>query len=343
MNLTARLWRIRPIDESISYRGKGGFFVKRIAFRLSLLTLFLLALAAWPAGPAAADEGDDNTTIKVEAPLEAVNCAENTIVVLGLTIDISKAKFKNEDEDQDQDGDGGGAAAFTCLDLKLGQLVKVILASDVSDPNTGFLTAVAIEMEGDEENTGAEAEITAPIQAVDPNGASVTVLGLVIDISQAKIEGADDEDRQGNNQPADVTQLMVGQFVELKLGSSQPPLFATELEVKAFSNQVDVEVDDEDGNEVDDGDEDTVQVNVQELVKVKAKAGAMQAQAVKVKKVKFQTASNGSFTLRGLPKGVAKITVTRVKDGKISKATARVNVKANTKKYLKVRLRPVKQ
>lgn len=315
--------------------------MKRIAFRLSLLTLFLLALAVWPAGPAAGDEGDDNTTIKLEAPLDAVNCAENTISVLGLTIDISKAKFNNEDEDED--GDGGGAAAFTCLDLKLGQLVKVILASDIPDPNTGFLTAVALEMEGDEENTGAEAEITAPIQAVDPNGASVTVLGLVIDISQAKIEGADDEDNQGNNQPADAAQLMVGQFVELKLGSSQPPLAAIELEVKAFGNQVDVEVDDEDGNEVDDGDEDTVQVNVQELVKVKTKAGAMQSQAKKLKKVKFQTASNGSFTLRGLPKGVAKITVTRVKDGKISKAKAVVNVKANTKKHLKVRLRPVKQ
>lgn len=315
--------------------------MKRTAFRLSLLTLFLLALAAWPAGPAAADQGDDNTTIKVVAPLDAVNCAENTINVLGLTIDISKAKFKNEDEDQDQDGDqdedgdGGGAAAFTCLDLKLGQLVKVILASDIPDPNTGFLTAVAIEMEGDEENTGAEAEITAPIQAVDPNGASVTVLGLVIDISQAKIEGADDEDSQGNNQPADVTQLMVGQFVELELGSSQPPLAATEVEVKAFGNQVDVEVDDEDGNEVDDGDEDTVRVNVQELVKAK--------KAKKAKKVKFQTAGNGSFTLKGLPKGVAKITVTRVKDGKISKGTARVNVRANTKKHVKVRLRPVKQ
>ncbi len=142
------------------------------------------------------------------------------------------------------------------------------------------------------------------------------MLGLVVDVSHATLEGADDEGTDGGRQPVDASQLIVGQIVELKLVSNQAPLAASALEVNNFGNQIDVELDDQNGNEVDDGSVEDVQIEVDETVVVQAAAGTMQASKhVKTKHVKkkvlLHTTSSGSFTLTGLPTGKAKITVTR--------------------------------
>jgi hypothetical protein len=104
-----------------------------------------------------------------------------------------------------------------------------------------------------------------------------------------------------------VNQLAVGQFVELTLVSNQPPLAASTLEVKKFFNEVDVEVIDEDGEQVDDGDVDDVEVDVQVTTKVKAPPKTYSVAAVAPKRVwkivRFQTTTNGSFQLVGLPTG----------------------------------------
>jgi hypothetical protein len=298
--------------------------------------------------PASADDESDEVEIKVQSTLEAVNCTATppTISVLGLTIDISKASInRNEDEDiEDGEGDVGNGD-LTCADLEAAarQVVEVKLASDIPDPATGLLSATEVDIGGGEcEDTVCdEVEITGPIQAVDTNVKSVTVLGLVVDISGASLQGADDEDTEGENQPVDVNQLIVGQIVELELDPTQlPNLVATTLEVKNFSNEVDVEVVDEDGNEVDE-DIDDVQADVKVTTKVKAPAGAPVAPKRVKKVMKFHTTSNGRFKLTGLPTGQAKIVVTRVHNGHTTAAKRSFVVNGKRTKHLRMRLKPV--
>ena len=196
--------------------------------------------------------------------------------------------------------------------VAVGQVVEVKLASDIPAPNTPFLLATEVDIGGGEcEDEVCDAvKITAPLQSIDANGTSVTVLGLVVDISQAILEGADDEDTEGNNQPIDVSQLIEGQFVELNW-PKKPPLVATALEVKNFSNQVEVEVIDENGNQVDDGDVDDVEVDVQVTTKVTAppalhSVGATAAPKRVKKVLGFHTTSTGKFCVAWLANGPGK-------------------------------------
>jgi hypothetical protein len=215
-------------------------------------------------------------------------------------------------------------------------VAEVKLASDAPDPTTGLLSATEVDMGGGDCNDSAcdAVKIAAPLQAVDSNVPSVTVLGLVVDIGKASLQGADDGDTEGGNQLVDASKLVVGQMVEIALVSNQAPLAATTLEVKNFTNQVDVEVDDQNG-QVDDGAVDDVQVDVEETVVVHAPASVTAAAKHVRRTVRLHTATNGSFTLSGLPTGRAKITVTRG----TSTGHKRVYVKANRARHVKVRLR----
>lgn len=302
--------------------------------------------------PVLADDETDQVEIKVQATLDAVDCGVSppTISVLGLSIDISKANINSNTNGEGNENieDSGN---LTCADLMVavGQVVEVKLASDIPAPNTPFLLATEVDIGGGEcEDEVCDAvKITAPLQSIDANGTSVTVLGLVVDISQAILEGADDEDTEGNNQPIDVSQLIEGQFVELTLASNKPPLVATALEVKNFSNQVEVEVIDENGNQVDDGDVDDVEVDVQVTTKVTAppalhSVGATAAPKRVKKVLGFHTTSTGSFALHGLPTGQAKIVVTRVHNGNASVAKRLVNVNGKSTKHIRMRLKPVR-
>jgi hypothetical protein len=302
--------------------------MKRMVYSLAaMLGVFALALA--PAHRATADDETGDVEIKIQAALDATDCAAvpPTITVLGLSIDVSTAAFEGE-------------GASSCEALVAGQPVEVQLASDIAP-----LVATKIDQNGDGHGE-ADVDVKAPLQASDATAQTITVLGLTIDVSGATLGGADDNDTEGSNQPIDLSQLMVGQFVEVNLDAGQlPALVATQLEVKNFGNGIDVEVDDPDGTEVDGVDNngdpvDDVEVDVTETVKVQNTTPGMPKKVVKT--LSFHTASNGSFTLSGLPTGKAKITVTRVKDGVTMTCTRGTRVKGNTTRSLHVRLRAAK-
>jgi len=189
--------------------------------KLIYLVCMGLLIVGFSLPAAACDDEDDNEQakiVKVQAPIEAVDCAATppTITVLGLKIDISKASINGEDSDDDEDG------GLTCADLTVGQAAKVTLISavptaDSADPPTPLLLATKVETEDDDldDDDVAEVKISAPLQAVDPNVPSVTVLGLIVDITNAVLKG-DDE-------PISANQLRVGQFAFLKLVSNVPP------------------------------------------------------------------------------------------------------------------------
>ncbi len=97
-----------------------------------------------------------------------------------------------------------------------------------------------------------------------------------------------------------------------------------------------VEVDDENGDVVDDMDqngnpEDDVDVDVEEA----AQSGPNQGTVVT-----FHTAQNGSFVLKGLPKGRVTITATRVHNGTTTSATRKKSVREHQTKRMRMRLRP---
>jgi len=97
-----------------------------------------------------------------------------------------------------------------------------------------------------------------------------------------------------------------------------------------------VEVDDENGDEVDDMDdngtpEDDVDVDVDEP----AQSGANQGMVLQ-----FQTAQNGSFILKGLPKGRVTITATRVHNGATTVGSRRKGVREHRTRRMRLRLRP---
>ena len=98
-----------------------------------------------------------------------------------------------------------------------------------------------------------------------------------------------------------------------------------------------VEVDDENGDAVDDMDEngnpeDDVEVDVTEAAKSGPSAGTM---------VTFRTAQNGSFVLKGLPKGRVTLTATRTHNGTTTAATRKKSVREHRTRALRLRLRPV--
>lgn len=258
--------------------------------------------------------------IKVEAPVDAVNCAgaPATLTMLGLSIDISNAIFEGHEGENEDDW-----SHPSCADISIGQTLKVKLASDVPDPTTKLLTATRVEMEGENGDEGeSEVKVTAPLQSIDSTGASIKVLGLSVDISKAVLE---DE----NGLPITAAQLSPGQFVELELVSSQAPLVATKLEAEPPVSIVNVQLLDEKGKPVNDATADTVQA------------------AVAVKKGKksqtIHVASNGSFRLAGLPAGIAKIAVVRTFNGKTSKAKSQVKVTANKTQNLTIRLKATRK
>lgn len=309
----------------------------RKLFGLVCMGLLVVAFST----PAAADNETDEIEIKVQAPLDAVNCGATppTLTVLGLSIDIIKATINREEDD-----DINGSVNLTCTDLLVGQVVEVKLVSDIPDTKGNLLaTEVEVEQQKEgEDNEGDEVEIKAPLQAIDtsnPNAPKVRVLGLSVDISRADIEGADDEDNEDTKQPIDVSQLVVGQFVELELASNIPPLVATELEVENFTNQVEVDVVDQNGNQIDDGDIDDIQVDAQVTTKVTGTS----VQRGRNKVVKFQGITAGSFSLSGLPTGKAKIVLTRIHNGQKSTGSKSFTVKANKTQHILIRLKPVRQ
>lgn len=308
--------------------------MNRNAFELLMIILMLFALVALPTPRAVADDETDAVKFKIEAPLEASDCGATppTITLLGLTIDVSKAKFEV----------GSGTGTGTCADLTVGQMVEVKLASDTPDTASSFFVALKVEAGDEMADDDMEdlepdevAEIDARIHAFDETANTITVLGLVIDISKAKIEGLKNKDDEVENDAKDAdeamepSQLAADQFVEVRLASATAPFSANEVDVKNFDNEIEVKLMDENDNEVEDDAED-VNIDVKEAVKVKDDAGR-----VHTKIVKFHSTSSGSFTLRGLPTGKAKIFVKRDHGGKAARL---VMVKGDKTKHITMHL-----
>lgn len=312
--------------------------MKSLALRFMIASA-LLALLAFAVQLAGADNGGSESEIEIKAPLDAVNCAAvpPTITVLGLTIDISTAKF-----DEDEASNAG------CAGLLVGQVVEVELASDLPNTTTGLLTAFKVDAEDDECDDHDCIEIQAPIQTADTVGQTITVLGLTVDISHAEIDGDDHEDGEtddegGGPTPVDPSQLIAGQFVEVKLASNQAPLTATELEIKNFATCIEVHVVDQNGNDVDDDDDD-VQVVVS-LTPTPPAAGATKAPKSPKggkKVLTFTANSNGHTVLNGLPAGRAKLLITRIHGGHKSSAKSSTVVQPQQTTHVVARLKQAK-
>jgi len=196
-------------------------------------------------------------------------------------------------------------------------------------------------------------KVQAPFEGLTTVGAStgIILLGgrLTIDVTHAVLEGADDESdgddgSDGDEQPIDLTTLMKGTFVEvtldLMLTSDIPGAFvATTLEVKNFTNHVDVEVLGPDGEVVDDRDAagnpvNDVRVELTEIVKVH---GARRGRGGRSKRVlHFHTRSNGSVVLSGLPTGHGKVKATRVVGGATMTGEGRVVVGPNGTRHRRI-------
>jgi hypothetical protein len=297
----------------------------------------------------AADDETDDVAMRLQAPLDATACDATppTVTVLGLVIDVSTASIDatggsdGESEGEDDGADGQAAGQGGCRGLVVGQGVEVALASDAVP-----LVATAVANGGD-----GEPKLQGPVQAVDPTLHTITVLGLVIDVSAANLDGADDDATDGASQAIDLATLMPGQIAEVQSDPSRlPALVATELQVKNFTNQVAVEVDDTSGEEVDDVDDsgaemDDVSVDVSEMVLVQTAATTATGRAVtrRARKVlTFHRVSNGSVQLSGLPTGVARVVATRVHDGVTTTARRAVVVRGNQTRTVRVRLHKVR-
>jgi hypothetical protein len=322
---------------------------------------------------AAADDESSDIEIKLQAPLDAVDCTPgaSTITVFGQTIDINTATIdasndgsnsggsqddnggsQGNDSNQASSGQGGendqgggdghgstngGSGQVGCAALAAQQVVEVKFASDAAP-----LVATAVDSQ---DGGDGEPEVKGPIQGMDTTNQTVTVLGYTISVIGANLDGADDNSQDGNNQPVTLDQLIVGQSVEIKLDATQlPALVATELQVKNFTNQVTVEVDDSNGQEVDDTDSNgapvnDVEVDVTETVPVQGSTtGAATTRRVR-KVVHLRHVTNGSFQLSGLPTGHAKIQVTRTANGATFKGRKAVKVSRNTRKSTRIHLR----
>jgi len=316
--------------------------VKGLALRFMIISA-LLALLAFAVQLAGADSGGDESEIEIKAPLEAVNCTAvpPTITVLGLSIDIGAAKF-----DDDGDDDEAGSVVG-CGGLVVGQIVEVELASDLPNTTTGLLTALKLEAEDEGCDEDDCVEIEAPIQAVDAVGQTLTVLGLTIDISQAEIDGDDHDESDASNEgeghaALDPSQLIVGQFVEVKLASNQPPLTATEIEIKNFATGVEIDVVDASGNDVDDDDDD-VQIVVTLSPTPPAAGTSKTSKSVKGKKtLTFTARSKGHTVLSGLLAGRAKLLITRIHGGHKSSAKSSTVVQPQQTTHVVARLKQAK-
>ena len=130
--------------------------------------------------------------------------------------------------------------------------------------------------------------------------------------------------------PISLDHLIEGQSAEVTLASATPPLAATEVDVKNFTNRLQVNLTDPDGNAVTDPTDD-VRIDVVQSV----------TDASQPKVLRLHKGSNGSVSLSGLATTRARLFVTRLHDGVTTVSRHTVRVRANASRSVHVRLRPV--
>jgi hypothetical protein len=250
--------------------------------------------------------------VRIRAPIVDIDCAVSppTVTLFGLQIDISAIEFERPWAQVQ-------CEYPTCADLEKGQMIKVELVSDIPDATTNLFTATELRPGGCYEDN---VQVIAPLQKIDLNAPSVTVLGLLVDIGEATI--VDD-----NEQPITLEKLAVGQFVEMDLVSPISPLSATRVEAQSPISQVEVRLLDKKKRPV---------TNVRDI------RADVTVKGVK-KALSIQNAGDGTLLVAGLPQGKAKIAVTCTQDGQMSKGSASVTVKTRKLQQITVRLKPVKK
>ena len=215
----------------------------------------------------------------------------------------------------DGDGHGGGTTSAT---IGVGNFIKVELSSDA----TPLVAAAVQDWGGYDEGY----RLKAPIQAVTSNGnvITVTVLGLVVDVSNAFIFGNSDDDSE--SMPLTLADLAVGQNISITLDETKlPALVATHLNIRKASNEVEVDCDDGSGELSSDLTIDSSQV-------VRGKS-TVTGKLIK-KTIKLHTVTRSTkLVLRGLFPGKAKITY----QYKGKKHTAKVTVAPNGLTNLKLK------
>ncbi|MEI6236114.1 MAG: DUF5666 domain-containing protein [Planctomycetota bacterium] len=298
-------------------------------FILALIMPLVMVIA----GVVRADDGGD-LEIAIKAPVQAVDTVAGTITVLGLVINVPataftvggehhggghhsaiKARHEGEsggggntgggdnsggdDGDDDNDGDPTNTTPLTLDTLIVGQFIEIKMSTDVAP-----LTAVEVSDAG---GYTVNPKIHGTIQAVDTVANTVTVLGATIDISTATIDGCNDDDSE--TVATDAIVLAVGQSVSITLDPAQLPLLvATSVNVKNFTNQIDVELEDNHGNHVGDDDTEDTTVDVTQSVKVvNTVTGKISKKTVHIR-TKTRT---GKISLAGLAPGKAKLVITR--------------------------------
>lgn len=303
--------------------------MKRIPLLWLTLSLVLCALVALPAHRAMADGETDELEMRVQSTLVAADCSALTVSVLGLTIGIGQARI---------DTSGG-----VCTDLVplVGQLVEVKLASDIPNASTGKLSAGRVTPQG---NSGSGPRIQAPIQAMNV-GKTLTLLGLSVDVSQVEqLGGLDDHGNPADNN-VDPSQLVVGMFVQVNLRDSNTPLVAKEVEIENFTNEVEVELEDEHGNLIDDHGHNDIDIEVRNHTKARVPSPASPLDGAMVTKQvhrKFHLSSDGKFTMHGLFTGEARFIIERHHGADDSRGARLVKVNGDRTKHIRVRLRPIK-
>lgn len=265
-------------------------------YRFTLATLFAAGLAGF-----AADNNNDfhDHDIEIQAPLQAQDNSTTppTVKLLGLTIAVVSTGEDGPSHRSRKEGeDDGGGTPTTPPVIAAGQIIKVELNSDAAP-----LTARSLEQA---EGYDTHVKVKGPLQAVDTAAKTITILSLVIDISTAQFEGANDDHSSSTLVTADT--LAVGQNVEVNLDSAKlPALVATKVEVNNFSNQVQLHIENENG-EIEN-ENDAMHVEVEQKLTVLDDNGK------KVKKtVHVETDShNGAINLSGLSPGRARVSLTR--------------------------------
>lgn len=297
--------------------------MEKSIYRVLIIALAVIAFVALPAHRAVADDETDELEFRVEAPLDAADCTAQTISVLGFTIAVAQAQIT-------------GGSTGTCADLgsAVGQTVDVKLASDITN-TAGNLKAGRVDIKGNSNNLS----IKAAIQAMA--GKDITLLGRNVDLAGAELQGLDDKGI--DTVPADLSQLAVGQFVEVKLVSSTPPLAAHEVQIENFTNEIEVELLDDNGVDFNDPLDDVdIEVRDHVLVNVPAHASPLDGATVKRSKTRsYHSSSKGSFKLHGLFTGKAKLIIEREHDGQKSRATRLLRIRGDKNKHETVRLHRV--
>ncbi len=308
----------------------------RRVLQLVLTALTVLGVAGAFIPSAMADDETDEVSVRLEAPLDQVDCTAMTVTVLGLSIDIKNAQIlSDEDDNNDEESDDSTPMAVGCDALVVGRSVTLKLTNDAT------LTATEVELGEAGDDDDQEVEIVAQIQGIDPLTSTIQLLGLSIDISDAELEGSEDDSERDCELPIDVTDLMLGQFVKVELDSNLLPLRASELRILNFANQVQVTVLAPNGQPIAAGDisgvaPDEFRVDIVQKVRVQkqTKNGTRQV----VRRLTFRGYGDGAFVLSGLPTGRAKIVVTR-RSAPSNRGQAQVEVTANSMQQVNVRLR----